>query len=253
MGAHAVVDVPTSLDRPEGHLSGQIRRRWRLTRRPPSGRAVVLQDRGFSPSGLVLEALRARSFATEVVDLGGSLPDPDSADLAVVVGTARVSSAAASAWLDPTVEWLREADRTGTAVLALGSAAPALAIALGGGVQRLSRSRRSWIRVLTTSPQAIASGPWLAWEDDGILLPPKARLLARDHVGPQAFAIKEHLGIQFHPEATPELVSEWVLASEEVLDFEGTLEAAWRDFPASSLAARGLFADFVASVASDRE
>jgi GMP synthase (glutamine-hydrolysing) len=254
MGANAVVDVSSPANRRITQSTGQVRRRWRLTRRRASGRAVVLQDRDFAPSRLLLDALRARPFDTEVVNLGRAavLPDPESVDLAILVGTARVSGSDAPAWLEPEVDWLRRADRAGTAVLALGSAAPALAIALGGGVQRRPRSRRNWIRVATASPGPIAAGPWLAWEDDRILLPPGAEMLAQDHVGPQAFAVKQHLGVQFHPEATPEIVADWVLGSEEVLDFEGTMEATWRDYPAASVAARALFAGFVGSVAENR-
>lgn len=253
MGVHEIVDL-SDADAPVPGTNGHVRRRWQLARRPVAGRALVLHDRELGPGGYLLDPLRARSFEPEVVRIDGDglLPSPESLDLAIVVGTARVSGAVAPAWLERELDWLRRADRAGTAVLALGSAAQALAIALGGGVKALPRARRTWTRVTTTAPERIAAGPWLAWEDDLIVLPPGAELLAYDHVGPQAFGIGGHLGVQFHPEATPEIVPDWVLTSEEVVDFQGIMEATWRDFPVASLAAHRLFAAFVDSVAPSR-
>jgi GMP synthase (glutamine-hydrolysing) len=253
MGVYDVVDVSSAEVRIAG-TAGQVSRRRRVARRTVAGRALVLQDRELAPGGALLDSLRARALEPEVlrVDRGGRLPEPQLLDLAIVVGTARVSGTDAPAWLEREVDWLRRADRAGTAVLALGAAAQALAIALGGAVKRVPQARRIWTRVTTTAPRRIAAGPWLAWEDDRIVLPPGAELLAHDRVGPQAFGVNEHLGVQFHPEATPEIVPDWVVTSEEVLDFQGIMEATWRDFPIASVAARQLFAEFVDSVAQDR-
>lgn len=250
MSVHEAVDS-TSADARISRTGGQARRRWRLPRRRVAGRALVLHDSDLAPGAALLDALRVRTLAPEVVrvDRGRRLPDPGSLQLAIVVGTARLSGADAPAWLDRQVDWLRRADRTGAPVLALGSAAQALAIALGGEVQHADRTRRSWIRVTTAAPALIAPGPWLAWDDDLILLPPGAELLAHDQLGPQAFRINKHVGVQFHPEATPETVAAWVLTSKETLDFQGIMEATWRDRPVASEASRRLFAEFAASVA----
>ena len=253
MGVHDVVDISSAEVRIAG-TAGQVNRRRRVARRTVAGRALVLQDRELVPGDTLLDSLRARALEPEVlrIDRGGRLPESELLDLAIVVGTARVSGTDAPAWLEREIDWLRRADRAGTAVLALGSAAQALAIALGGAVKRVPQARRIWTLVTTAAPRRIAAGPWLAWEDDRIVLPPGAELLAHDHVGPQAFGVNEHLGVQFHPEATPEIVPDWVATSEEVLDFQGIMEATWRDFPIASVAARQLFAEFVDSVAQER-
>jgi GMP synthase-like glutamine amidotransferase len=253
MGVHEVVDFSSADVRVAG-IAGQVRRRRRVARRTMAGRVLVLQDRELGPGGWLLESLRARALEPEVlrIDRDGPLPEPELLDLAIVVGTARVSGGVAPAWLEREIDWLRRADRAGTAVLALGSAAQALAIALGGTVKPVPRARRIWTRVTTTAPERIGAGPWLAWEDDLIVLPPGAELLAHDHVGPQAFGVNEHLGVQFHPEVTPEIVLNWLITSDEVLDFQGIMEATWRDFPIASAPARRLFAEFVDSVIQDR-
>jgi GMP synthase (glutamine-hydrolysing) len=251
MGVHEVVEASSADMRAAGTVR-QVIPRQRVAS-TVSGRALVVQDRDLAAGDALLDSLRARALEPEIlrIDGGSPLPEPELLNLAIVVGTARVSGPDAPAWLEREIDWLRRADQAGTAVLALGSAAQALAIALGGAVHRLPQTRRAWTRVTTEAPKRIAVGPWLAWEDDRIVLPPGAELLAHDHVGPQAFAVNEHLAVQFHPEATPEIVPDWVLTSEEVLDFQGIMEATWRDFPIASVAARHLFADFVGSLAED--
>ncbi len=125
-----------------------------------------------------------------------------------------------------------------------------LATALGGAVERLRQPRRGWVYVTTTEPRLISSGPWLAWQDEAIRLPRRAELLAHDRVGPQAFRVSRHLGVQFHPEVTPEIVSQWIAASHEVLDTQGIMEATRRDFGAASGAAHRMFSAFFDSVAA---
>jgi GMP synthase (glutamine-hydrolysing) len=228
-----------------------IRRRWVIPRRRQAGGAVVvLDDRDQAPRGPLLDVLAARGFEPVVVrvDRGEPLPDPGSVRLAVVIGSDR-SSEHADEWVDMELDWLRRVDSTRTAVLALGSGAQILATALGGAVQRLRQPRRGWVCVTTTEPRLISPGPWLAWQDEVIRLPRRAELLAHDRVGPQAFRVNGHLGVQFHPEVTPEIVSEWIAASPETLDVQGIMEATWRDFRISSEAARRMFSAFFDSCA----
>lgn len=234
--------------------AGAVRRHGRSARREAPARAVVLRDPELTPGAVLLDTLGAWDLEPEVVrvDRAGRLPDPELLDLAVVLGAARLSGEDAPAWLERELNWLRRADRAGTAILALGSAAHALAIALGGGVRRARRPRRVWTLVSTTAPAMIAAGPWLVWQDDVIVLPPDAEVLAHDHVGPQVFAVNGHLGVQFHPEATPEIVADWVRSNEEVLDFQGIMEASWRELPTAGEKAQRLFAEFVGPVAQAR-
>jgi len=80
-----------------------------------------------------------------------------------------------------------------------------------------------------------------------IRLPRKAKLLAHDRVGPQAFRVDRQVGVQFHPEATPQLLTDWVANSDVALDHQGIMEATWRDqAPASDVSGR-LFSSFVRS------
>jgi GMP synthase-like glutamine amidotransferase len=215
------------------------------------GIAFVLQDREDTPGGLVLDVLAERGLRATTVrlDRGEPLPDPGSSSLAFALGSAGAVDDPARGWADSELEWLRQADRAGTAVLGLGLGAEALAVALGGAVERAPRPQRGWIRVATAVPDLIAPGPWLAWRDDVIRLPARAQLLAHDRVGPQAFRCNGHVGVQFHPAVTPEIVRRWVTATQgTVLDYQGILEATSRDYDAGTAAGRRLLSGFIDSV-----
>jgi GMP synthase (glutamine-hydrolysing) len=253
MSTEKVVGVVTvASERPRAR--GGIRRRWVISRRRPAGgTAVLLHHRDHAPRGPLLDVLTARGFEPVIVrvDRGEPLPDPGSVRLAVLIGSDR-SSGHADRWVDLELDWLRRAEGTKAAVLALGSGAQTLATALGGGVQRLRRPRRGWVCVTTTEPRLISPGPWLAWQDEVIRLPPRAELLAHDRVGPQAFRVRRHLGVQFHPEVTPEIVGEWIASSHEVLDVQGIMEATGRDFGVASQAAHRMFSGFFDSLGDRR-
>ena len=50
---------------------------------------------------------------------------------------------------------------------------------------------------------------------------PGASLIAESDVSPQAFVWGRSLGLQFHPEVTPEIMHDWVRAYRHELDEEG--------------------------------
>jgi GMP synthase (glutamine-hydrolysing) len=212
--------------------------------------AVVLQHRDDAPGGLLIDVLAASGLRSTIVrvDRGEPLPDPGSFTLAVTLGrdgSADEQSCALSTELD----WLRQADRAGTAMLGVGFGAQALAVALGGGVDRAPRARYGWLWVSTSIPRWISAGPWLAWQEDVIRLPAGARLLAHDRVGPQAFIAGGHLGIQFHPEITPKILGDWIAAGRvSSLDSQGMLEVTSREYATASVAAERLLTTYIHSL-----
>jgi GMP synthase (glutamine-hydrolysing) len=228
------------------------RRRWRVpTRRRDGGRALVVQHQDYVPGDVLLGALAAHGLepSTVRVDRGEQLPDPGSAPLAIILGSDGSVEQGGDGWLDAELNWVREADRAGTAVFGVGLGAQVLTVALGGGVEPAREPQRAWVQISTADPQWIASGPWLAWHEEAIRIPPKASLLAHSRTGPQAFRLNRHLGVHFHPEVTLETVSKWVASSDVTLDVQGTLEATSRDLGAATAGAERLFSAFVGSVA----
>jgi GMP synthase-like glutamine amidotransferase len=214
--------------------------------------ALVLQHRKDTPGGLLTDVLAEQGFRASTVrlDLGEPLPDPGTFKLVVALGCDDVIDADERGLAPAAIDWLHVADRTGTPVLGLGSGAQALAVALGGRVDRAPRSRHGWVWISSSTPGWIADGPWLAWRDEVIRLPPRAKLLAHDPLGPQVFGAGRHLGVQFHPEVTPEIVGAWVGAERtESLDAQGILEQTSREFGYASVAARRLLSTYIHSLA----
>ena len=64
------------------------------------------------------------------------------------------------------------------------------------------------------------AGPWLQWHHDTFTPPAGATVLADSPAGPQAYTIGRSLGVQFHPEVTPEIVADWIAGSRDELDRE---------------------------------
>lgn len=221
---------------------GFERRRRRVRGGGVAERAALIHRDDHPAGRQVPAALGRHGLSWTVVRShdGEPLPDVESLRVAILSGAGPTGAAH--------VEWLRDADRAGVAVLALGTAAHDLAAALGGWVSPGPRPRRGWINVKTSQPGLVAAGPWLTWDGKRIGLPSGAREIARDHTGPQAFASGHHIGIQLHPCAAAETVRDWSSRSDVVIDYQGLLEAASRDGRASHTAADRLVDGFLASV-----
>jgi len=214
----------------------------------PDPKALILQHQGDAPAGLALEALQARDIPWQIVrlDRDEPLPDPNDVTFAISLGS-EASADDELEWIATELAWLRAADRADTPILGVCFGAQMLAVALGGGVSRASRPERGWVHVATDEPELIAAGPWLTWHDDEIELPGEAQLVARNESGVQAFRLRRHLGVQFHPEATPEIVAGWGQENgDRAIDHGALMDAAAREL--SRAAAAKLFGGFIAAV-----
>jgi GMP synthase-like glutamine amidotransferase len=178
---------------------------------PVPARVLILQHQEDAPAGLLLDVLRAHGLQWQVlrVDLGESLPDPRSVGLAVSLGSDEAVDDTEVAWVARELFWLRQADGAGIPILGVCFGAQALSVALGGGVSRASQPERGWIFVESEDTSLIAPGPWQGWHQDTIELAPGAEILAHNSSGVQAFRHGAHLGVQFHPEVTEQIVRAW--------------------------------------------
>lgn len=166
--------------------------------------------------GSIGPALTALGFAVEVTTLvdGRPPPDPGAAELVVVLGSEASASADPDVdnrpvWLDAELAWLGRAVDAGTPVLGICFGAQALARVLGGRVHRAPRTERGFVELGSSDPAALPAGRWLEFHDDSFTLPPGATQLAANDVGVQAFRRGPHLGVQFHPEITPDVLAAW--------------------------------------------
>ena len=175
-------------------------------------RGLVLQTQESAPPGLLAAWADGRGIALDVVrvDEAPSLPGPAAYAFAVALGSSASLAAERPAWAGAEVDWLRDAERAGVPVLGICFGAQALAVAHGGQIVKLDRPEIGWLELDSGDDLTVPTGPWLAWHEDAIALPPFGYELARNAVGLQAFSIGRHLAVQFHPEVTPAIVSAWV-------------------------------------------
>lgn len=161
--------------------------------------------------GTVLPALAEQGVDVEIATfLGdGRVPDPADRDLVVVMGSAHAAYDDSLPWLAPELDFLRRAVEVGTPVLGICFGGQALARALGGTVGRAPEPERGLVDLDTLRPDVLPAGRWMEFHYDAFTLPPGAEELSRNAVALQAFALGPHLGLQFHPEITPDVFATW--------------------------------------------
>ncbi|BDZ45156.1 type 1 glutamine amidotransferase [Naasia aerilata] len=115
---------------------------------------------------------------------------------------------------DDTLDWLRAEKAylqplvdSGTPVLGLCFGAQLLAVLTGGEVRRAAATIRGWTDV--RSEEETLGGRWLSWHGDEILPASSAEVVARSATCVEAFRVGPHLGLQFHPEVTADIVAGW--------------------------------------------
>ena len=174
--------------------------------------ALVLQHGDWGPPGLLADWLEARGIPFEVhrTYVGEPMPAPDGYDFIVSLGSDRnprdLDDPAVAAELD----LLRRAIELDVPVLGLCFGGQALAAALGAPVTPAEIPELGWHAIETDDPELVPAGPWLEWHFERFAVPEGATEIARSPSGPQAFRFGRHLGVQFHPESTVEIVAEWV-------------------------------------------
>src|SRR5207249_5300551 len=80
-----------------------------------------------------------------------------------------------------------------------------------------------WRELRSHAPELVPAGPWFQWHFDSFTPPSGAVLLADNDIGAQAFVLGKSLGLQFHPEVTPDIVGRWAR------DYRSELDAAHID------------------------
>jgi GMP synthase-like glutamine amidotransferase len=223
-----------------------VRRRWRISH-VARQEALLIQHSDDFPGNALLGVLRDHQFKHAVVraDRGAELPDPKSLRLAVILGLDEAGEALGAERLEEELEWIRRADRAGTAILGIGFGAQLLAGAFGGDVVPAAAPLRGWTTVSTEIPHVIAPGPWLSWQENVIEVPPGAQVLAHNRVGVQAFRWQRHLGVQFHPEAAPKVFRDRLATTSEPLDVQGVLDLTPSGARAAAGASERLLSSFV--------
>jgi GMP synthase-like glutamine amidotransferase len=205
---------------------------------------LIRQHVESAPPGLLGEWLEARGIPYVVSRSweDGALPDPTEylfvASLGHTSGPNDTNDAAVVAEL----ELLRAAVDRDVPVLGLCFGGEALAAVLGARVERSPTPELGWRTIETDAPDLIPPGPWLEWRFERFTTPPGATEIARTGAATQAFRLGPHLAVQFHPEATVEIVEGWA----EHDGVEASLAATPEQREAARAAAFQLFDAFIA-------
>jgi len=174
---------------------------------------MVVRHHRIDEAGFVADAFAARGAEIGVHQFprGGDLPPLDGIDHVVVLGAVwSVYEDRISDWIGAELDWLRAADQAGIPVLGICFGAQVLTTALGGSVEPAARGEVGWTTVETFAPDLIEPGPWLEFHHDLCVPPDGARLLARNDLCVQAYSLRQHLAVQFHPEVDGAQVARWL-------------------------------------------
>ena len=186
-------------------------------------RALILQHEEPTPPGHVTEWLGGHDAEMDVlrIDLEDPQVDLGRYDLIVSLGSEFAAYDDSHEFVRREAKLMREAIDANVAILGLCFGGQMLARVLGGQVYRGSASEIGWLPVRTRDANLVPEGPWFQWHFDVITSPPGATVIAETDLGTQAFVAERCLGLQFHPEVTPEIMDEWVRAYRHELDAEG--------------------------------
>ena len=185
----------------------------------PPMRALIVQHEHDGPGGLLADHLEARGYEVVVhlvmhegtTHSDEPYPDPRAFDVIVPLGSVHgvYERDVIGSWIDRELDMLRTAHKANVPIFGICFGAQAITAALGGSVEKAPAYEIGWYEYDTDVPESIPAGPWFTWHGDRCVLPDGVRELARTDMCPQAFRIGRTVGVQFHPEVTPELIGSW--------------------------------------------
>jgi GMP synthase-like glutamine amidotransferase len=180
-------------------------------------RALILQHGDWGPPGLLAEWLEERGIPYDLhrTYVGEPMADPGRYAFIATLGSNRSPLDADDPAVVAELALLRRAIDADVPVLGLCFGGQALAAALGGHVERAPEPELGWTEIETDEPDLVPPGPWLEWHYDRFTTPPGAIEIARTSRAVQAFRHGRHLGVQFHPESTVEIVEQWAAIDRE--------------------------------------
>ena len=181
---------------------------------------AVLRNEHDAPAGYLGDALDRRKMEWNVVclDAGDRLPKPeDVSGVAVLGGAMGVHDDEEFPFLADEKRFLLDATNAGIPVLGICLGCQMLADVLGGRAYRAEAAEVVFAPIVPTRfgraepvVAALTERRVIRFHQDTFDAPPGATLLATGGGFDQAFRIGSALGIQPHPEVTPDLLGGWL-------------------------------------------
>ncbi|HEX2370739.1 MAG TPA: type 1 glutamine amidotransferase [Acidimicrobiia bacterium] len=197
---------------------------------------VVVQNMSDSSLGWLSEAFRAAGVEMTRVraNEGAALPSVDEAAAIVVLGgTQGAYEADRYPYLNAEMRLIQKAASADVPTLGICLGAQLMAAALGGRAFPAEAVEVGWPDVVLTDAGSRdpliceVTGPVLVWHHDTFELPPDAELLASTRY-PLAFRAGRAVGVQFHPECSPQMLAEWVDRTPQgTFDADGIDPESW--------------------------
>lgn len=216
---------------------------------------VVLRNEDMAPPGYLGEALDRRGVDWQVVrlDVGDPLPPVgDISGVAVLGGPMGVYDGEEFPFLLDEKQFLLECTNAGVPALGICLGCQLLAEALGGRAYLAQQAEVVFAPVEATPEghldpvvAALAGRPVIRYHQDTFDVPPGGVLLATGGGFDQAFRVGSALGLQPHPEVTPELLAGWLGSGpgrQRAIDLGVDPDAILSEFSASEERAAALAA-----------
>jgi GMP synthase-like glutamine amidotransferase len=188
---------------------------------------VILQHHPIEGPGSITPWLAIHATSSQIVKLyaGESCPAPDVVDLLIVLGgPMSVNDEREFRWLIAEKVFIRQVIDRNRPVLGICLGSQLIASALAAEIRPNPYKEIGWLPIegiesSTALPFSIPSTTVFHWHGDTFDLPAGALLLARSVAcAHQAFCYKEKvLALQFHLEATPELVKLFIETGRDEL------------------------------------
>ena len=190
---------------------------------------LVLSHEDEAPVGLLGDWLTEHGCRYEVHDVTRApVPALGDSDFVASLGSSHSATDTERHWVAGEIALLREAVAAEVPVLGLCFGGQALSIALGGEVQPAAKPQIGWFE-LAERAEGIPAGPCFHWHYEQLSVPPGGEPLAHSEAGPAAFRHGRHVGLQFHPEVTLEVIASWSRSEEELAKLGISPEALRRE------------------------
>lgn len=172
--------------------------------------ATILLHAASDSAGSLPDLFDEFGIALEIRSVEQSLPEPKNLDLLFVLGSPESAYDHRIPWIPGELNWLREVQQHGTPTFGICFGSQILSRALGGEVYRNSQPEIGWTPIDPAPVGSALEGPWLNFHFDAFTPPPGATLLGRTELASQAYRQGNAMGVQFHPEITPEMFDTWI-------------------------------------------